>query len=127
MRSIIAGPIVAWAAFAGGSAAVAADINIAIKNGETLELGRLYWVANCKSNLKTPPSAEILDGPANLTISVKQGMVLPRGQKCSKEVPGGILSMSAKDVSVLSTARVVVRVKYDTRDGDRSRSNTYNV
>lgn len=37
--------------------------SIALKNGESTELGDLYWVVNCKSLLKSAPEAEILDGP----------------------------------------------------------------
>jgi len=127
MRSLIAAPVVAWAVLAGGSDAIASDIDIAIKNGETMELTRLYFISNCRSNLKSPPTAEILDGPNNLSISVKEGMVLPRAQRCSKEVSGGILSLSAKDISEVSTIRLIVRVKYETRDGIRFRSHNYNV
>lgn len=88
---------------------------------------RLYWVGNCKSILKVTPTAEILDGPPNLTVAVKVANLLPYRQNCSKTVPGGLLYISAKDISAVSTARLVVRVKYATKDGERVRAYTYNV
>jgi hypothetical protein len=100
---------------------------MAIKNGETLELARLYWVANCKSVLKSTPTAEILSGPPNISVSVKQAMVRPRTQSCPKDVSGGILSIAAKDIKELSISKVVIRWKYETLDGDRLKSETYNL
>jgi hypothetical protein len=104
---------------------VAQAAEIAIKNGETLELEKLYFVNNCRSILKSPPSVELLSGPDNISVIVTPKQVLPRTQNCSKDVAGGTLSMSAKDISEISRGQVVLRVKYDTKDGVRYRSYSY--
>src|SRR3954451_10862913 len=80
-----------------------------------------------ESNLKSTPSVEVLDAPETLSVAVKEAMLLPRRQNCSKTVTGGVLQMTAKDVKEISTTRVVLRVKYPTRDGDRVRGYNYNV
>jgi hypothetical protein len=104
-----------------------AEISLAIKNSETLEVMPLYYHSGCKSLLTKPPSAEILDGPPQLTISVKEKQVLARAQQCAKPISGGILQITAKDVTDVVTSTVVVRIKYQTKDGDRFRSETLRV
>jgi hypothetical protein len=100
---------------------------IALRNGESTELGELYWISNCRSLLKSTPEAEILDGPPGLSVSVKQSMVLPRYQNCPNKVPGGTLLVSAKDVEDPSLSRITVRVTYRTKDGERQRSQVFNL
>lgn len=100
---------------------------VAIKNGETLELGALYSVRNCRSILKSPPIVEILDGPPQVTVGVKEAMVLPRTQQCAKEVKGGILTITAKDVTEPMRARMTIRIRYPSGDGDHPRSRTLNL
>src|SRR6516225_8483103 len=62
---------------------------IALKSGESIELGDLFWAVNCRSVLKSTPEAEILDGPPGISVAVKAAMVTPRAQRCPKPVPGG--------------------------------------
>jgi hypothetical protein len=100
---------------------------IALKSGESVELGPVYWVANCRSTMLGLPEVEILEGPPELTLSVKEAMVLPRTQKCPATVAGGILSVTAKDVKEPIEAKLTYRLKYKTKDGDRQRSNVYGV
>jgi len=104
-----------------------AEITLAIKNSETLEVMPLYYHTGCKSLLTKPPSAEILDGPPQLSVSVKEKQVLARAQQCAKPISGGILQITAKDVTDLATSTVIVRIKYTTKDGDRFRSETLRV
>ena len=98
-------------------------IGLALKNGETIELAPLYWVSHCKSLLKSPPEAEILEGPPGVSVAVKEAMVLP--QECGNRVAGGILTVTAKDIEGPSYSRMTVRVTYRTRDGDRQVSLVY--
>jgi hypothetical protein len=107
----------------------AEEISLVIKSGETLELARLYWRSDdCKTLLKSNPIGEILDGPANLAIAVAEAKVIPRSQKClTKPVQGGILSLTAKDVTEVKNAQLIVRIKYDTKEGPRIRSYSYDV
>ena len=100
---------------------------IALKSGESTELGQLYWVSHCKSLLKSTPEVEVVDGPPGVTVSVKDAMVLPRFQNCASRVPGGILVVSAKDIEDPSYTRLTIRVTYKTRDGDRKLSQVFNL
>jgi hypothetical protein len=100
---------------------------VAIKNGETLELGEIYWVSHCRSLLKETPTVEVLEGPPQVSATIKEAMVLPRGQSCAKKVNGGMLTLSAKDVDDPSFTRLTLRILYKTRDGDRKYSHIVNL
>jgi hypothetical protein len=84
---------------AGSAAAHAQTITgsatIALKSGESAEVGDLYFVTNCRSILKGTPDVEILDGPPGISVAIKAAMVTPRAQRCSNQVPGGKLVISA--------------------------------
>ena len=100
---------------------------IALKSGETADLGVLYYISNCKSILKATPGAEIIDGPPGVSVSVREEMVLPRRQNCAKRVAGGTLVISAKDIEDESFTRLTVRITYKTKDGDRKLSQVYKI
>jgi hypothetical protein len=100
---------------------------IALKNGESAELGPVYWVAQCRSILVGMPAVEILEGPPGLTLSIKEAMVLPRRQNCANQVPGGVLVATAQEVKEPIQGKLIYRIEYKTKDGDRQLSNTYNV
>jgi hypothetical protein len=109
------------------SAEVRAQQSIALRNGESTELGSVWFVANCRSIMIGLPEVEILEGPPGLTLSIKEAMVLPRRLNCANQVPGGILVATAKDVTEPVQGKLVYRVKYKTKDGDRQLAQTYNV
>jgi hypothetical protein len=104
-----------------------AQAQIALKSGESVDLGPLYYVYNCKSVLKATPDAEIIDGPPGVTVSVREEMVLPRFQNCAKKVQGGVLTISAKDIDDQSYTNMTVRITYKTKDGVRKRSQVYAI
>jgi hypothetical protein len=108
---------------AGSAAAHAQTITgsatIALRSGESAEIGDLYWVTNCKSILKNTPEVEILDGPPGISVDIKAAMVTPRAQRCSNQVPGGKLVISAEKIEDPSYTPLTIRVTYHTRDGDR--------
>jgi hypothetical protein len=104
-----------------------AQVSIALRNGESTEVGTLWWVAHCRSIMVGLPEVEILEGPPGLTLSIKEAMVVPRNLNCTNEVPGGLLVATAKDVTEPVQGKLVYRVKYKTRDGDRQRANTLDV
>ena len=108
-------------------AGVHAQTRIALKSGESTELAILYWISNCASTMVGNPEVEVLEGPPELTLSVKPGMVLPRAQKCAKPVRGGTLIVTAKEIDEPKQATLTYRIKYKTKEGDRQRSGTYNV
>ena len=102
--------------------------NIALKNGESTELSDVYFIStNCKSLLTGPPQVEILDGPPGVAVEIKPAMVVPRGHSCANPVSGGKLVVRAKDVEDYSYSRMVIRITYKTRSGDRQRSHNINV
>jgi len=100
---------------------------IALKSGESSELTDIWWVSNCRSLLKALPEAEILDGPSEVTVEVKEAMVLPRNAECAKRVPGGKLVIRAKAIEEPSYTRLTVRIKLKGKDGDREISQVFNL
>jgi len=100
---------------------------VALKNGESVELHPIYWVSKCHSIMIGLPEVEILDGPPELSLSIREGQVLPRRQGCAAKVPGGTLMLTAKGVSEKIEVKIVYRVNYKTKDGNRQISNTYIV
>jgi hypothetical protein len=110
-----------------GAQAQSSSQNLALKNGESSELHPVYWVVNCRSIVVGTPVIEILEGPAELTLALKEGKVLPRRQNCANEVPGGTVVATAKDVTEPKQAKLTYRIKYKTKDGDRQTGHIYNV
>jgi hypothetical protein len=100
---------------------------LALKSGETLELGLIYWVSRCRSILTSTPEAEVLEGPSQVAVSVKQEMVLPRAQQCASRVPGGKLIITAKEIEDPSYTSLTVRITFKTKDGERKYSQVYNL
>jgi hypothetical protein len=117
----------------GGNAVQAQTIqrsvwDIALKSGETTELGDVYWIAsNCKSLLKGPPAVEILDGPPGVTVAINPAKVVPHFYSCSNPVAGAKLLLTASDIQDYSYTRLVLRITYKTVDGDRQRSENFNI
>jgi translation elongation factor EF-1alpha len=100
---------------------------IAVKNGESIEIGPIYWVINCRSVMIGLPEIEVLEGPPNVALTIKEGQVLPRSQGCAAKVQGGTLVLNAKDVTEQTEAKLTYRLKYKTKDGNRQTGNTYIV
>jgi hypothetical protein len=97
--------------------------SISLKSGETVEMGNLFWVVNCRSLLNGPPVAEVLEGPPEVTASVRIQNVIPRKANCAKEVPGGMLLVTApKEVKARTQGILTVRIRYPTKDGERQAS-----
>ena len=112
----------------GASAQAQVDVRrLGVKSGENIELGPVYFVANCRSIMIGLPEIEILEGPPELTLSIKEAQVLPRRQGCAAPVAGGKLMLSAKSVTERTEAKLTFRLKYKTKDGDRQISNSYIV
>jgi len=101
--------------------------SVALKSGETVELGPVYWVARCRSIMVGTPEVEILQAPEEISLTFKEGLVLPRQTTCANQVPGGTLLISAKEVKEQKQGKLIYRIKYKTKDGDRQRAATYDV
>ena len=123
MRHTIAVIISLCAAMAFISASARAADSIALKSGETAEIGNLFWVANCRSLLKGPMTVDILEGPSDVTASIREQKIVPHKQNCAKPVAGGVLLLTApKEVKTRTQAKLILRVKYPTVDGERQNS-----
>jgi hypothetical protein len=101
--------------------------NIALKSGESVTLGPVYWVVNCKSIMIGVPTVEVLEGPPELSLSLKEDMVLPRRQNCAAKVKGAVLTATAGAVKAVVHAKLTFRLKYQTKDGDRQSARVYDV
>jgi hypothetical protein len=100
---------------------------ISLKSGETADLTNVYWAVNCRSMLKSTPQVEIIDGPPNITVAVKEGMVMPRIQNCAKPVKGGTVVLTAAEIEDPSTTRLTLRIKYQGKDGNRQSTVIYDL
>lgn len=99
----------------------------ALKSNESVEVGDIYWVVNCQSQLKGTPEVDILDGPPGVKASIGEAMVLPRFQQCSRPVKGGKLKLSADKIEDQSYSMMTLRIKYKTKDGERDKSMTFSL
>jgi hypothetical protein len=100
---------------------------ISLKNGETIELRNVSFTRNCRSILKETPVVEVLEGPEELTLTIKPAMVVLRTNNCSNQVAGGVVVATAKDVKAPKEAKLTYRVKYKTLEGDRQIARVYLV
>jgi hypothetical protein len=102
--------------------------SISLKSGETVELGNVFWVVNCRSLLTGPPVAEVLEGPPEVTATVRAQNVIPRKMNCANEVSGGMLLVTApKEIKQRTQGILTIRLKYPTKDGERQASRQLNV
>ena len=110
-----------------GVSAQAADV-IALKSGETAEIANLFWVAACRSLLKGPMTVEVLEGPPGVTASIREQKIVPHAANCAKPVAGGILLLTAPaEIKQRAEAKVVLRVKYPTVDGERQKGHNIDL
>ena len=101
---------------------------LSLKAGESTDVGDVYYVVNCKSLLKGDPTVEVMEGPPEVTVSIRKQDVTPRGKSCSKPVPGGIIVITApKEIKAKSEGKLTVRLKVPTVDGERQTSRAYDV
>jgi hypothetical protein len=112
----------------GAQLAHAQDLRrIALKSGESIEIGTVYYINNCRSIMTGMPEIEVLEGPPEVTLTIKAGPVVPRRQGCAKEVPGGTIVATATNVKESKIEKLFYRVKYKTKEGDRQTANGYYV
>src|SRR5262245_10818384 len=98
-----------------------------LKSGETVELRNVSFTRNCQSILKETPVIEVLEGPEELTLTIKPTTVVLRNDNCSNPVAGGIVVATAKDVKAPKESRLTYRVKYKTLEGNRQIARVYLV
>jgi hypothetical protein len=100
---------------------------IALKSGESAEVLNVFLIANCRSIAIGSPELEILEGPPELSVTIKEQPIIPRAYNCANPVPGGKVVVTAKDVDERKEAKLTFRVKYKGKAGDRQFSYIYNV
>ncbi|HEY1246023.1 MAG TPA: hypothetical protein VGF29_14445 [Hyphomicrobiaceae bacterium] len=100
---------------------------VSLKNGETAQLGTVYWVANCKSLLKSFAGVDVLEAPSGVSLSIKKDMVYARRQNCPEKVPGGIVMATAKGVKASVSGALKYRVRYNTLDGPQQSSHSVTI
>jgi hypothetical protein len=128
LKSALALPCLGLAVFAAVVGAHAQQApRIALKSGESVELRGFYNVVNCQSIIVGTPALDVLEGDEDLTVSLKQSMRLPIAEHCAKQVPGGVVVATAKDVTEKKEVKLTFRIKMNTKLGDRQFSNTYRV
>jgi hypothetical protein len=117
------------ATFVGTAGAAAQEElpRISLKSGETVELRNVSFTRNCRSILKETPVIEVLEGPEELTLTIKPATVVLRSDNCSNPVAGGTVVATAKDVKAPKEAKLTYRVKYKTLEGDRQIARVYLV
>jgi hypothetical protein len=117
------------ATFVGSARAAAQEElpRISLKSGETVELRNVSFTRNRRSILKETPVIEVLEGPEELTLTIKPATVVLRSDNCSNPVAGGIVVATAKDVKAPKEAKLTYRVKYKTLEGDRQIARVYLV
>jgi len=101
--------------------------SIALKNGESMDLLPVFGEKNCRSILTETPKVEVLEGPPELKVTVREEMVAPRRAACKDKIKGGVVVVTANDVKARTEGKLTFRVKYKGKDGDRQTAHTYNV
>jgi hypothetical protein len=100
---------------------------IALKSGESVELRNYSFVVNCRSIMVGTPVLDVLEGPEELSLALKEGTVTRRDQSCSATVPGGKVVATAKDVKEPKEAKLTIRLNYKTLNGERQSTSVYIV
>jgi hypothetical protein len=101
---------------------------VVLKNGEAIELHTVFYISNCRSIMIGLPEVEIVEGPPELSLAIKEEQVVPRRFSCVNKVPGGKLILTAKgNVTERTEVNLIYRLKYRTKEGDRQTSGTYIV
>lgn len=98
---------------------------IVAKSGETVDVREVYGASRCKSILLAPPEVEVLQGPPELKLSVREDMVQPRN--CRDKIKGGYVVATVGEVKQATEGKVSFRVKYKTKEGTRQIGYVYNV
>ena len=100
---------------------------IAFKSGESIQLMNVFDIVNCRSVAITAPEVEVLEGPPELTVTIKEQPIVPRAYNCANPVPGGKLVVTAGEIDRPKEAKLTFRVKSKARNGDHQWAYVYDV
>jgi hypothetical protein len=98
---------------------------IAAKSGETIELFPVFAQVNCRSILLATPEVEVLEGPPELTLSVREQMVPVPAADCHNKIKGGILIATIGEVKKPIEGKLTLRIKYKTKTVNNQVARTY--
>lgn len=98
---------------------------IALKSGESAELRNYFFIVNCQSIMIGQPTLDVLEGIEEVTVALKDEMILPRGRNCAKPVPGGTVVVTAKHIDEQKEGKLTIRLKFNTKQGERQDSSAY--
>jgi hypothetical protein len=127
IRNLLSLVLVSGVAILGDAAGAYAQQRIALQSGESAVLRNYFYITNCRSIMVGQPQLDILEGPEEITVELKEGPVLPRAQRCPSTVPGGTVVATAKNVDEPKMTRLTIRLKFNTKSGERQTSDTYLV
>jgi hypothetical protein len=99
---------------------------IAAKSGETIELFNVFAQVNCRSILLATPEVEVLEGPAELALTVKEQMVPVPRFDCPNKLKGGTVLAVIGKVDHAIEGRLTFRVKFKTKTVNNQQAYTYN-
>jgi hypothetical protein len=111
----------------GGAQSQVAPSLLALKNGESQHLLPIYWVGRCKSIMIGLPEIEVLEGASEIKLEIRKEMVLPMRQNCAEKVPGGLLFITAQNVTERKDVKLTFRLKFKTKEGDYQRAFSHTV
>jgi hypothetical protein len=100
---------------------------IVLGSGESIELRQYVFIVNCRSILIGTPLLDVIEGPTEVAVTLKEGIVFSRRQKCPKPVPTATVVATAKDVGEPRKAKLTIRLRFNTKDGEKQGSNSYIV
>ena len=100
---------------------------IALKSGESVELRDYSFIADCRSIMVGTPKLDVLEGPEELSLALREGTVIRRDRGCSTPVPGGKVVATAKGVKEPKEAKLTIRLNYNSKEGERQSSSVYIV
>jgi hypothetical protein len=99
---------------------------IAAKSGETIELFNVFAQVNCHSILLATPEVEVLEGPAELTLTVKEQMVPVPRFDCPNKLKGGTVLAVIGKIDHPIEGKLTFRVKFKTKAVNNQQAYTYN-
>lgn len=97
----------------------AAAQGISLKTGESADINSVYWIHNCQSLLTGFVGVDVLEGPAGVTLSIREQQVTTGRQNCPNQVPGGVVVATAKTIPEKASGTLRYRVRYNTAEGIR--------
>ncbi|HEX2114967.1 MAG TPA: hypothetical protein VHM01_11235 [Alphaproteobacteria bacterium] len=109
------------------TAPAAAQDVISIRNGESVDLGAVYWQYRCESIFLRFYGIDLLEGPPGLSLSIRPGRVWAQRQNCPRPLDGGTVVLTAKDVKERFEGTIHYRVRYDTKDGDKQSTHSRKI